>query len=206
MNSTPIKTMTINKLVAQTRTCRRFTGSPITTSTLMNLIELARLSGSARNGQPWQYSIINDQQSCCDIFPHLGWAGYLADWKGPAPEERPTAYILCLLNHDRLNVAEKHAHFDLGIASQNILLGACEQHILGCRIGAFSPEITRTFNIPDNLTLELIIALGEPKEKIVIEEAKDKNDIQYWRDTDQIHHVPKRPLKELLVTLERTTD
>lgn len=195
--------MNINKLVTDTRTCRRFTGAPIAKGTLLSLIELARISGSARNGQPWQYCIVNDPDDCAAIFPHLGWAGYLTDWKGPTAEERPSAYILCLLNHNRLNVAEKHAHFDLGIASQNILLGACEQNLLGCRIGSFSPKICKDFHIPENLSLELIIALGEPQEKIVIEEARDSNDIKYWRDDQQVHHVPKRSLQDILVNLEK---
>ncbi len=194
--------MNITTLIKQTRTCRRFSGSPIEMSTLKGLIELARLSGSAKNGQPWQYAAINSPKTCDTIFPHLGWAGYLPDWKGPSPEERPSAYILCLLNHDRLNVAEKHAHFDLGIASQNILLGACELQLLGCRIGAFSAKVSKLFKMPDNLSLELIIALGEPKEHIVIEEAKDAHDIKYWRDKEHIHHVPKRPLNDILITLE----
>ena len=91
---------------------------PISTATLYDLIDLARLGGSARNGQPWQYMIANSPVLCDKIFPYLGWAGYLTDWKGPIEGERPSAYILCLLNKNRLKGPESEAQFDLGIATQ----------------------------------------------------------------------------------------
>jgi len=193
---------TFQQLVATTRTCRRFVEyTPISSETLQQLIEMARLSGSARNGQPWQYMAINAPQLCSRIFPHLGWAGYLRDWKGPKPGERPAAYILCLLNHNWLKVSEKEAFFDLGIATQSILLGAASMQIMGCRIGSFSPRVNEIFTIPDHLSLELIIALGEPLEQVVLEEMRNTEDIAYWRDEQNVHYVPKRPLRDLLITL-----
>ena len=44
----------------------------------------------------------------------------------------------------------------------------------------------------------LVIALGKPVEKVVIENAKD-GDIKYWRDEERVHHVPKRPISELII-------
>jgi nitroreductase len=196
--------MKIDQLIAKTRTHRKFREQErIAGNTLTGLIDMARLGGSARNGQPWQYAVINDRESCSAIFPYLGWAGYLTDWQGPVDGERPAAYVLCLLNRQWLKGSEKEAHFDLGIATQNLLLGAAELNLQGCRIGAFSPKLANLFTLPEHLTLELVIALGAPAEKVVIEESKTADDIRYWRDNDQVHHVPKRPLKEIVVQLER---
>jgi nitroreductase len=195
--------MDIHKLTAKTRTFRRFNERlPIATTDLHELVELARLAGSARNCQPWQYMIVNDTEVCGKIFPYIGWAGYLTDWKGPIAGERPTAYILCLLNHDWLKGSEKEAHFDLGIASQNILLGATTKKLGGCRIGSFSPKVKNLFAIPDHLSLELIIALGSPVEQVQIEDAVVKDDIKYWRDAQQLHHVPKRKLQDVLIQFD----
>ena len=134
------------ELIERTRTYRRFDEPrSISDKTLLELINLARLGGSARNCQPWQYMIINSTELCKDVFPHLAWAGYLSDWKGPSSGERPSAYILCLLNRTWLKGPDKEAHFDLGIASQNLLLGAMKKGIAGCRIGAYSPEINKLF-------------------------------------------------------------
>lgn len=187
-------------IIAKTRTYRKFDeSSKITIEELHNLIELGRLAGSARNCQPWQYLAVNDPEECSAIFPHLAWAGYLTDWKGPEEGERPAAYILCYLNSQWLKGSQQEAHFDLGIATQNMLLGATAAGYGGCRIGAFSPKLQDVYDFPENLQLHLIIALGVPAEQVVIESC-DGDDIKYWRDDNAIHHVPKRKLADILLS------
>ncbi len=189
----------MQEIIARTRTFRRFIEKdPISKSTLLDLIDLARMGGSARNGQPWQYMIANTPELCEKIFPYLGWAGYLTDWKGPVEGERPSAYILCLLNKNRLKGPESEAQFDLGVATQNLLLGAMEKRIGGCRIGAFNPKLASLFELPDHLQLSLVIALGKPREVVIVEDCKDEDDIKYWRDEHGVHHVPKRSLESCL--------
>lgn len=198
-----MQTNDFKSLVERTRTCRRFRqDQAIDLERLQWFIELARLSGSARNCQPCQYALINDADLCNRVFPYLGWAGYLSDWKGPSEGERPAAYILCLLNRNWLKGSEKEAHFDLGIASQNMLLGAATLGILGCRIGAFSPKLAELFRLPEHLSLELVIALGTPGEEIVLEQMQSPEQVQYWRDEQQLHHVPKRPISDVIIDLE----
>lgn len=193
----------MQEIIAKTRTFRRFVEKDrLSMATLEELVDLARLGGSARNGQPWQYMLVNDPDVCARIFPFLGWAGYLADWKGPVEGERPSAYILCLLNKNWLKGPESEAQFDLGVATQNILLGAMEKRIGGCRIGAFNPKVAELFVLPDHLQLSLVLALGKPRETVIIEESKDDDDIRYWRDEQGVHHVPKRSLKSSLLPLE----
>lgn len=187
-------------IIKKTRSFRRFIqDKKVSEETLKELVELARLGGSARNCQPWQYLLITDPGTCNEMFPYLGWAGYLTDWKGPAEGERPAAYILCLLNRDWLKGSEKEAWFDLGLATQNLLLGAMEKGIGGCRIMSFSPKIADHFAFPDNLGLSLVIAIGYPVETVVLEETGPDGDIKYYRDKQQIHHVPKRPLSEIIL-------
>ncbi len=187
-------------LIEKTRTFRRFEQSrKIDQQVLTDLLNLARLGGSARNCQPWQYAIFNDDTSCRAIFPYLGWAGYLSDWKGPVEGEQPSAYILCLLNRNWLKGSDKEAQFDLGIATQNLLLGAMESGIGGCRIGAFNPKLADLFSLEEHLELSLVLALGYPKESVVLEETQNADDIKYWRDADHIHHVPKRKLNDILI-------
>lgn len=193
----------MQEIIAKTRTFRRFIQKErISLTTLEELIDLARLGGSARNGQPWQYMMINTPELCAKVFPFLGWAGYLTDWKGPVEGERPSAYILCLLNKQRLKGSESEAQFDLGVATQNLLLGAMEKRIGGCRIGAFNPQLASLFDMPDHLQLSLVVALGKPRETVILEECKNDEDIRYWRDEHGVHHVPKRTLESCLVNLD----
>ena len=182
-------------LIHKTRSYRRFKEhEPVDMETLRNLIELARLGGSARNVQPLKYILINAPAVNARVFPHLGWAGYLKDWPGPEEGERPAAYIVCLLD-TRLS---KEAECDLGIATQNILLGASEKGLGGCRIASISPGLRNVLYLDDHLQILLVIALGRPVETVFLEEGKLTDDIKYWRDADGVHHVPKRSLQEII--------
>jgi nitroreductase len=193
----------MKSLIEKTRTFRRFHQKfHIDTDLLYELIDLARMGGSARNSQPWQYMVVNDAEMCEKIFPHLGWAGYLADWKGPVSEERPSAYIICLLNWERLIGSEAEAQFDLGVATQDILLGAMQHGIGGCRIASLGAGLSRLFIIPDHLRISLVLALGKPRETVVLEEYNDDSTVRYWRDEEGVHHVPKRTLASCLVKLQ----
>ncbi len=75
----------IKDLIRQNRSYRRFQQDfEITSDTLGQLIDLARMSPSGANLQPLKYIISCDKQKNDLIFPLLGWAGYLKDWPGPA--------------------------------------------------------------------------------------------------------------------------
>ena len=183
-------------LVMKTRCFRRFDESkPVSMQTLRHLVDLARLSGSARNVQPLKYVLANSPSANAEIFPHLGWAGYLKDWSGPEKGERPSAYIICLLD-TRIT---KEADCDLGIASQNLLLGAAEKGFGGCRIASVSPGLKKVLGLAGHLKILLVIALGRPVETVVCDEIEPGGDIRYWRDDQQVHHVPKRSLEEVVV-------
>ncbi len=189
----------IRDLIIKNRSYRRFdTTVKITFKQIERWIELARFSASGRNMQPLKYAVCTDEQINEKIFPNLGWAGFLTNWKGPAENERPVAYIAVL--HDK--VLSDNYYCDDGIAIQSILLGAVEDGFGGCIIGSVNKrEVTKILNLPDNLEILWLIALGKPAEKCVLEEMKN-NDIKYWRDSDEIHHVPKRALSEIIFELK----
>lgn len=189
----------ISEIVSATRTVRRYREEKsIGENTLLELLDLARLGGSARNSQPLRYLIINDPAAREKVFPHLGWAGYLTDWPGPGPGERPSAYIVCLLARRRCPGPEHEAHFDLGISTQNMLLGAAEKGIFGCRIASFSRKLQDDLQIDEDHKILLVLAMGYPAEKVVLEEVGEKGDIRYWRDDNGVHHVPKRSREDIL--------
>ena len=195
---------TIIQLISQTRSFRRFhENRPISDSILHELLNTCRLGGSARNQQSLCYMIVDSVMARSRLFPLLGWAGYLSDWSGPADGERPSAYIICLLDNKRNKGREAEAYLDLGIASQDLLLAAMAKGIGGCRIGSFSHEKVKTlFQVEDRYKILLVIALGYPGETIVLENAVEEEDIKYWRDLSQVHHVPKRSLGDILLPCE----
>ena len=160
-------------------------------------MNLARLSASAANLQPLKYILSNDPQKNELIFSCLAWAGYLKDWSGPPEGERPSAYIIVVGDTD---IARTFAT-DLGIAAQSILLGAREHNLAGCMIGSIKRELLREMlHIPDRFEILLVIALGSPKETVVLEEMAPGGSIKYWRDEHGTHHVPKRPLEDIILS------
>lgn len=191
--------MMVKDLVMKNRTYRRFYQEvKIDYSVLEELIDLARLSSSGANLQPLKYIIANEPEKNELIFQRLKWAAYLTDWNGPQEGEKPTAYILMLGDKD----ISKNVLWDHGIACQSILLGACEKGLGGCMFGAVDKEgLKNKLNIPDSYELLLVIALGKPKEVVVLEELKDDGNIKYWRDENNVHHVPKRNLKDIILDL-----
>lgn len=191
----------IRELVRSTRTVRRFQEQKILDPTLLRQwIDCARLGGSARNAQVLKYMLVTEEGQRRTLFPLLGWAGYLADWPGPAPGEQPSAYVVCLLDRSLVRGAENEVYCDLGIATQNLLLAAAEQGVFGCRIGAFSSQAVQgQLQLDDGYEVLLIIALGYPAETVSLQEVGPDGDIRYWRDEQGGHHVPKRALDSLLI-------
>lgn len=188
--------MQIRELVIKTRSCRRFRQDiPVKQSALEEMIELARLSGSARNVQPLLYITSNSIEMNKRLFPHLGWAGYLENWPGPTDGERPAAYIICLADQNLSSDPE----CDLGIATQSILLGATEQGLAGCRIAAISPKLREELELTDNLRIMMVLALGVPAETIKLTGISPGESVRYWRDSTGIHHVPKRQTADIII-------
>ena len=187
----------IADLIKQTRSYRRFNqGFRIELETLKELVELARLSAAAGNLQPLKYMLSNDPEKNETIYENLGWAGYLKDWPGPAEGERPSAYVIILGDTE---IAESFG-VNHGIAAQSIMLGATEKGFGGCMIGSVDREkLRQVLDIPERYEILLILALGKPKEKVVIEPLGPDGDIRYYRDDEGVHHVPKRSLDDLII-------
>lgn len=186
----------IKDLITRNRTCRRFVqDAPVDRQTLVELVDLARLSASGGNVQPLRYILSADPEKNALIFPHMAWAGYLTDWPGPVEGERPAAYIIILGDTE----TSRNYWCDHGIAVQSMLLGAVEKGLAGCIIGTVDEALRTALNIPGRYEILLGLALGKPAEKVVIEPVGPDGGIEYWRDADGVHHVPKRSLDELII-------
>jgi nitroreductase len=189
----------LKELILKNRSYRRFYQSErISKSQLIDWVDLARYSASARNAQSLKYILSTDESLNAEIFEQLAWAGYLSYWNGPEEGERPSAYIVML--HDTL--ISGNYLCDDGIAAQSILLGATEAGFGGCIIHSVNRnKLKEILKLTDQFEIIQVLALGKPKETVVLEEIKD-GDFKYWRDENQVHHVPKRSLDEIIIQVQ----
>lgn len=184
-------------LVAKTRSVRRYDESfKVSEETLRGLVDLARLSPSSANLQALKFKLIFDPKLVSEVFKAVRFGAYFKDWGGPQPGERPTAYIVILGD---LNI-KQHFDLDAGIAAQSMMLGLTDLGLGGCMMGSFDRnELKRLLNLSGDLVITLVLAIGKPAEKIVIDEMTPGGSVKYYRDEQNVHHVPKRPLDELIL-------
>lgn len=189
----------LEEIIHKNRSYRRFDESKeIEEQTILRFVDNLRFCPTARNQQVFVYKIVTEKNEREEIFSSLKWAGYLKEWDGPEEVERPKAYVLIAINNERVVSKDKYIEVDLGIVTQTLLLQATENKYGGCIIGAFNKtKIERSFNFPSNIELQLVIALGIPKEQIEIEEIEDGESIKYRREGEK-HIVPKRKFKDII--------
>jgi nitroreductase len=189
--------MTLKELVYKNRSYRRFyQGEQVSLDTLKELVDLGRMSASALNRQPLKYILSNEAAANSRIFSCIGWAGYLKDWPGPEEGERPAAYIVILGDTE----ISQHVEWDHGIAAQSILLGAAEKGLGGCMIATIRrKELAELLGLGERYQILLVIAIGKPKERVLVEHLASGGDVRYWRDDAGNHHVPKRALADIIL-------
>ncbi len=187
----------IKDLIRANRSYRRFDQEVVVDAgTLRELVDLARHSASGGNLQSLKYILSSDGQTNALIFKRLAWAAALKDWLGPEEGERPGAYIV-VLGDTGIN---RDFFCDHGIACQSMLLGAVEKGLGGCILGSINRDGLRgDLDIEERFQILLVLALGKPKETVKVEYIGPGGDIKYWRDESGVHHVPKRPLQEIIV-------
>lgn len=182
-------------LIRKNRSYRRFDETKRQDEEMLkSIVTAARFSPCAGNMQRLRFRLVTEGEECAYLFENLAWAGYLKDWPGPAAGERPTSYILILSQDDRSAMLD----IDIGIAAQSMMLAAVSEGLGGCMIGSFHRERTDARFAKDGYRVRLVLALGVPVERVVLEDACD-GDIHYYRDPDGTHRVPKLPLDTLII-------
>jgi len=186
--------MNFTELTEKARSYRRFKEEkPVPSSLLRMMIGAAVVAPCTSNLQRLRFSIVTGEHDRNTLFSGIGWAGYITDWSGPVPGERPAAYIV-------IHVPEKDELFtgiDAGIAASHIVLAGAAQGVGSCILLNFEADAVNRTAPAEGYKPVLVIALGYPGETVVLE--KDSKKIRYWRDEKGVHHVPKLPLETLIL-------
>jgi nitroreductase len=181
-------------LIVSRRSIRQFKQEPIPKKILEKLIDAARLAPSEANLQPLEFIVVDEEEIKKKIFSCLRWAAYIAPEGNPKPGQEPAAYVIVLVNN---KIRDRGFGRDTGAAIENILLMAWEEGIGSCWVISIDrSRVHQILSIPEQFSIDSVIALGCPAEKPILEDIQDS--VRYWKDEEGKLHVPKRKLKDVI--------
>jgi nitroreductase len=139
------------ELVRTKRAIREFTDDPLPEEVAEQIVEAGRLSGSAKNSQPWHFVAVMERPTLQALSECGAYAGHLAG----------AAMAVALVTQDpyqRLTVP-----FDLGRATQNMMLTAWS-HGVGSVMATIyeAPKAGDILGVPPAYTVCWAISFGYP--------------------------------------------
>lgn len=154
------------------RSVRKFTDEPVDRKLLMEVLEAGRWAPSGLNNQPWRFALITDKQVKAKVAPMTKYHGIV---------DSAQALIALFIDKDEM-YHEVKDHQSIGACAENMLLAA---HGLG--LGAVwlgeilksADELRALLELPENLELMCVIALGHP--------------------ASRTHTSKRKPIEELIV-------
>lgn len=190
----------LKDLVLKNRSYRGYDPSrKVTREELAGFVDCARLSPSSVNAQPLKYYLASSEEDAAKLQPLTKWAAALPDITLPHPGKCPPAFIV-ICQDTAISDASTRFLRDVGIAAQTILLAATEAGLGGCMIGNFDARaVSEALHLKDTLRPMLLVAIGKPDETVVLTEAETGGSVQYYRDENDVHYVPKRRLEDILL-------
>ena len=187
--------MTVKDAIHTRRTIRKFTQESVPLDILRELVDDARVSPCSANMQPLKYKLV-DKAHVDTVFPYLRWAVAIAPAGNPAPDERPTAYIIIAAD---ILIRPQNYDIDVGIAAQTIALAAQEKGLGTCLMALHDKEGLHTsLGLPETIKPVLAVALGYPAQRSESYPMED-GEYRYHLTPDGVLHVPKRMLDDILL-------
>jgi len=183
-----------DNLVNTTRSTRRFLPNiEIKKEELEEVIDLVRITSSAKNMQPLKYAVVTNKDLVKQIADTAKWAAHLTQWN-QTEEEQPSAFIIVIND----TTIDGFAMLDCGISLQTIMLGLKTKGYASCPMASLDKELcSKEFSLEEHLKPMLAIAVGKEDETIhIVEPVEDTN---YYRDEKGEHYVPKRKFEDVLV-------
>lgn len=158
--------MDFETLQTTRESCRIYSDRPVPRKTLTHLVDIARLSPSGCNAQPWHFIIVDEPEArakLIEAFDDNGLTGC------PWGDKVPNFIIICedeahLLPGVGEHYGSQHfAQMDIGMAAMALCYEATTLGLGTCMIGTMNQEKMReAFGIPEQRVVRLIITVGYP--------------------------------------------
>ncbi len=144
------------------RSIRKYEDRPVPDEAVEQLLAAAMTAPSARNGQPWQFIVIDDRallDACADICPNA------AMIRGA-----PMAILVC--GDLDLEGSPGYWPIDCSAAVENTLLAARAIGLGACWCGVYPRPhrvdgLRKLFSLPERVTAHSLVVIGYPAEDSV---------------------------------------
>ena len=164
------------QLFTRRRSVREFLDSGIEEEKLARLLNILRRAQSAANRQPWHFIVVRgkEREALNRVFTKEGF------------RNAPVCIVACAAPDKAwVRKADKknYAWVDVTIAITEMITAATAEGIGTCWVAAIDPlEVKKILNIPEDMEVVSIIAVGYPKEGLAWKE-KDRKPLE-----EIIHH------------------
>ena len=157
-----ITDQTISPIIAERWSGRAFDANLIISDEQITaLCEAARWAPSCFGDQPWRFMVLNKHQD------HTAWQqglDLLAPGNQAWAKNAPLLILAASVNTFSHNDSDNRwVAYDTGAASISLCLQATAMGLMSHQMGGFdSDKLRNNFNIPDNISLWAMIAVGYP--------------------------------------------
>jgi nitroreductase len=135
------------------RSIRKFTDEPVSREHAERIMNAGRLSGSAKNLQPWIFVAVTDRATLQALSECGPSCGHLAG----------AAFAVVLVTQDLHQPPTLVTPFDLGRASQNMILAAWDLGIASSMATIYEPgKAAAILGVPDGQDVPWAISFGYP--------------------------------------------
>ena len=145
--------MQVTEAIQTNRSIRQFTDQPVSRAEIEMIVNAGRLSGSAKNRQPWTFVVVTERPTLVALSECGPWCGHLAG----------AAFGVVMIVDDLQEPPTLTTPFDLGRTAQNMILAAWERGIASCMATIYEPEQARAaLGIPTGWAVPWAISFGYP--------------------------------------------
>lgn len=145
--------MQVIEAIKSNRAVRQFADRPVSRDEIVRVVNAGRLAGSAKNRQPWTFVVVTGRDTLRALTACGPWCAHVGE----------AAFAVVLVVDDLRDPPTLTTPFDLGRASQNMILAAWELGIGSCMGTIYDPEAARAaLGIPADKDVPWLISFGYP--------------------------------------------